>query len=156
MGLERTIEHLKEFNAHERIILLDESLATVSLAAQGLGVEPDRIAKSLGFRTNEGPILIVVSGEARIDNRKFKDQYHQKAKMLSAQETSEYLRMPIGGVCPFGLPEEIPVYLDISLKKYDTVFPSCGAINSAIEVTPEEIELFSRAESWVDVTKDMK
>lgn len=153
MGLERTIEHLKKFDAHERIILLDESLATVALAAEGLGVEPDRIAKSLSFRSNEGPMMIVVSGEARIDNRKFKDYFQQKARMLRAEETTELLGMQVGGVCPFALPEDIPVYLDISLKKYETVFPSCGAINSAIELTPEELELFSRFTEWVDVTK---
>ncbi len=155
MGLERTKEHLKKYDAHERILLFEESLATVALAAEALGVEPDRIAKSLGFRTNEGPIIVVVSGEARIDNRKFKEQYHQKARMLSAEETAQHLKMPVGGVCPFGVPEDVPVYLDISLKKYKTVYPSCGAINSAIELTPEEIEEFSRALTWVDVTKDL-
>lgn len=154
MALDKTIEHLKKFGMEERIILHEDSLATVHLAAKGLGKEPDQIGKTLGFRTQDGPILIVMSGEARIDNRLYKDFFHQKARMLSPEETLEVLEMPVGGVCPFGVPEGIPIYLDTSLKKYDIVYPSCGAINSAIGLTPDELETVTGATSWVSITKE--
>lgn len=154
MPLERARSHLEKFQVADRIQLFDVSSATVPLAAQALGVEDDRIAKSLSFRDGEGAFLIVLSGEARLDNRKFKDRFQMKARMLSAEECTELIGFAVGGVCPFGVKDGVPVYLDESLKKHSTVFPATGSANSAIEMTPEELFIFSEAHGWVDVSKE--
>ncbi|MYM39861.1 YbaK/EbsC family protein [Duganella qianjiadongensis] len=132
------------------IIELDVSTATVALAAEAHGVEPGRIAKTLAFRLGEGKIiLLVASGVARIDNRKFKDAFG-KGKMLAPDEVADITGHPVGGVCPFGLAQDIPVYLDQSLNNYDEVLPAAGSINSAIRITPALIASVT-AGQWVDV-----
>ena len=153
MSLERAKEHLKKYGFENRVQEFDVSSATVELAAQAVGVEPCRIAKTLSFLTKEGPILIVAAGDARIDNRKYKERFHTKAKMLSPEQVTELIGHAVGGVCPFGIRDGVLVYLDESLKRFETVFPACGSSNSAIEVTLPELEEFSMALGWVDVCR---
>ena len=129
------------------------SSATVELAAQAVGVEGARIAKTLSFRTADGCMLILAAGDARIDNHKFKETFHMKAKMLSADEVLELVGHPVGGVCPFGCKEGIPVYLDESLRRFTTVFPAVGSANSAIELNLDELFRYSKAIDWIDVCK---
>lgn len=154
MSLERAKNHLDKYGVADRIQLFDVSSATVALAAEALGVEEDRIAKTLSFRDGEGAFLIVLSGNARLDNRKFKDRFQMKARMLSAEDCEELIGHAIGGVCPFGVNENIPVYLDTSLQKHTTIFPATGTANSAIELTLEELFKVSEAIEWVTVSKD--
>jgi prolyl-tRNA editing enzyme YbaK/EbsC (Cys-tRNA(Pro) deacylase) len=131
------------------IIELTVSTATVALAAEAHGVEPGRIAKTLVFRLNDGQaILLVTCGDARIDNQKFKDAFG-KGKMLAADEVAKITGHPVGGVCPFGLAQPIPVYLDISLKQFDEVLPAAGAIHSAVRITPNQLAEITQAQ-WVD------
>ena len=131
----------------------DVSSATVELAAQALGVDGARIAKTLSFKTESGCMLILAAGDARIDNRKFKDKFHFKAKMPTAEEVLELVGHPVGGVCPFGINDGIPVYLDESLKRFVTVFPAVGSGNSAIELNLDELYEYSKAIEWIDVCK---
>lgn len=153
MSIEKVKEYFKQFNRENDILELEHSSATVELAAKALGVESARIAKTLSFKTNDGAILVVVSGDKRIDNKKFKQTFSIKAKMLTPDEVYEYTGHKIGGVCPFGLPDKnIKVYLDESLKRFKTVYPACGNGNSAIELTMDELEKFSNYSAWVDVT----
>lgn len=154
MSYERVKKYFYEHNIPNEIILLEESSATVDLAAKALGREPGEIAKSLAFKLKDGNIIIVVAcGTARIDNRKFKDNFHCKAQMLKAEETISGTGYPVGGVCPFALPEGVKVYLDESLKKYDEVYPAAGTANSAVRFTLEELEKATSG-TWVDVTQD--
>ena len=139
----------------DRVKEFDVSSATVELAAKAVGVEPCRIAKTLSFMTKEGPILIVAAGDARIDNKKYKDQFHVKAKMLTPEEVIELVGHAIGGVCPFGIKEGVFVYLDESLKRFETVFPACGSSNSAIELTISELEQCSGYVAWVNISKEI-
>lgn len=132
---------------------MDESSATVELAAKAVGVEPGRIAKTLAFKLKDRNILIVTKGDARIDNKKFKGRFNAKAKMMSAEEVLEITGHPVGGVCPFGLKQQVDVYLDVSLKEYDTVFPAAGSGNSALKISPEEMKNLTNAE-WVDVCQE--
>lgn len=129
------------------------SSATVELAALALGVEGARIAKTLSFKKDDSCILILAAGDARIDNRKFKDKFHMKAKMPSPDEVLELVGHPVGGVCPFGINEGIEVYLDESLKRFTTVFPAVGSGNSAIELNLDELFKYSNAIEWIDVCK---
>ena len=129
------------------------SSATVELAAQAVGCEPARIAKTLSFKVGEDPILIVTAGDAKIDNRKYKDKFGKKAVMLSPDEVVTLIGHAIGGVCPFGVPETVSVYLDESMKRFETVFPAAGSSNSAVEMNMEELKQYSRAKEWVDVCK---
>ena len=129
------------------------SSATVVLAAQALGVAPERIAKTLAFQNGEGCILVLAAGDARVNNRKFKDRFSMKAKMLSPEDTVRLVGHPVGGVCPFGINDGIPVYLDESLRRFETVFPAVGSANSAIELNLDELFAYSHAEEWVDVCK---
>lgn len=154
MSLERVKAHLKPFGLEDAIQLFDVSSATVELAAQALGVEEDRICKTLSLKTPEKVLLILFSGNARLDNRKYKDTFKAKAKFLSPEECDDILGHAIGGVCPFGLLNQVDVYLDESLKKHETVFPACGTANSAIELTPEKLYEVSKAVGWVDVSKE--
>lgn len=151
------IEHVREvlrpFGADSRILEFDVSSATVELAAKALSCEPGRIAKTLSFMAGDEPVLIVAAGDQRIDNRKFKQRFHVKAKMMTAEELERLTGLHFGGVCPFGLPDTVSLYLDESLRAWDTVYPACGTDNSAIRVTLEELERFSGARGWVDVTK---
>ena len=155
MSIERAKEHLKKYGFENCVQEFDVSSATVELAAQAVGVEPCRIAKTLSFLTKEGPILIVAAGDARIDNHKYKERFHTKAKMLSPEQVTELIGHAVGGVCPFGIRDGVLVYLDESLKRFETVFPAVGSANSAVELTIPELELCSEADGWVDVCKDV-
>lgn len=138
----------------DRILEFDSSSATVDLAAEALHCSPCRIAKTLSFSVNDSPILIVAAGDARIDNRKYREQFGAKAKMLTPDETAELIGHAVGGVCPFAVNEGVAVYLDDSLKRFTTVFPACGSSNSAIELTIPELEKYSGFEKWLSVCKD--
>ncbi|MDF2905757.1 MAG: YbaK/prolyl-tRNA synthetase associated region [Herbinix sp.] len=154
MAIDKVREYLRQWGRDNNILTFDTSSATVELAANALGVIPGRIAKTLSFRTEEGALLVVAAGDARIDNAKFKAQFGIKAKMLSPEEVLEYTGHAVGGVCPFALNQGLPVYSDISMKRYTTVFPACGSSNSAIELTCEELIEYSGSSQWVDVCKD--
>lgn len=153
MSVESVKEYLKKFGADGKVMEFEESSATVELAAQAVGVEPARIAKTLSFKKDDGCILIVTAGDAKIDNPKFKQFFSMKAKMLSSEEVFELVGHPVGGVCPFGIKEGVPVYLDISMKRFETVFPACGSGKSAIELTCDELFEYSGAKEWIDVCK---
>lgn len=155
MAIDKAREHLKKYGLEDRVKEFDVSSATVELAAKAVGVEPCRIAKTLSFMTKEGPILIVAAGDARIDNKKYKDQFHVKAKMLTPEEVIELVGHAVGGVCPFGIKEGVFVYLDESLKRFETVFPACGSSNSAIELTISELEQCSGYVAWVNISKEI-
>jgi len=154
MSLESAKEYLKNYGLDSKIIEFDgQSSATVELAAQAIGCAPERIAKSLALQNDGSCFIIVVAGDARLDNRKFKDTFHFKARMLDTENTLEKTGHPVGGVCPFGLAEGIAVYLDVSLKRFDSVYPACGSTSSAIHLTLEELEKTSGYLDWVDVCK---
>ena len=153
MSIEKGRAYFRALGIEDRVQEFTVSSATVELAAQALGVEGARIAKTLSFKTEDGCMLILAAGDARIDNRKFKDKFHMKAKMLSADEVLELVGHPVGGVCPFAVNDGVKVYLDVSLKRFKTVFPACGSSNSAIELTTEELEKYSGFAKWVDVCK---
>ena len=150
MSLERAKAHLAKWNMQDRIRLFDVSSATVELAAQALGVAGERIAKTLSFKAGDAPLLIVMAGDARLDNAKYKAHFGTKAKMLSAEEVEPLIGHAVGGVCPFGVNPEVKVYLDASLRRFETVFPAAGESNSAIEMTLAELEACSGGE-WIDV-----
>lgn len=153
MGLDEARAHLARFGADRRIRELSHSSATVPEAAAALGVEPARIAKTLAFTTKEGPILVVAAGDARIDNRAYKDTFGEKMRMIPAEQAEEAVGHPPGGVCPFGVPAGVRVYLDSSLRRFETVFPACGSPNSAIGVTLAELEAFTAPAGWVQLAK---
>ena len=153
MSIERARECLRRFGAEDRILVFDVSSATVDLAAAALGVDGARIAKTLSFKTNEGCLLIVASGDARIDNRKFRDTFSCKAKMLTPEETETMVGHSVGGVCPFGRNGTVPVWLDRSLRRFDLVYPAAGSSNSAIGLSLGELYVFSDASGWVDVCR---
>ncbi len=154
MSIERVRAYFKDLGMERRVWEFEVSSATVELAAQALGVRPARIAKTLSFKMDDGCILIVAAGDARIDNAKYKARFHTKAKMLAFDEVEPLTGSAVGGVCPFALPKPVPVYLDVSLKRFHTVFPACGSDNSAIELTNDELYRYARAEAWIDVCKD--
>ena len=153
MSIEKVKKYFKEIEIEERIREFEVSSATVALAAQALGCEGGRIAKTLSFSLNEKPILVVCAGDVKIDNPKYKARFGAKAKMLSHDEAAEIIGHAVGGVCPFAVNEGVRVFLDVSLKRFDTVFPACGSSNSAIELTVEELEKYSGYTEWVDVCK---
>ena len=153
MSIEKAKNYLKQFGADSRVLEFDVSSATVELAAQAVGCEPARIAKTLSFRTNDGVILIVAAGDAKVDNAKFKAQFHTKAKMLPHDQVPEYVGHAVGGVCPFAVKEGVAVYLDESLRRFETVFPACGSSNSAIELTIPELMAYADTDAWIDVCK---
>ena len=153
MAIEQVREYFKERQMEERILLFEGSSTTVDLAAKELLVIPARIAKTLSFKKDNGCILVVTAGDMKIDNIKFKEAFSMKAKMLSPEEVLNKVGHPVGGVCPFALPRDVEVYLDVSLKRFQTVFPACGSQNSAIEMTCEELQRYARAVDWVDVCK---
>lgn len=138
-----------------KVLEFDVSSATVELAAAALNCEPGRIAKTLSFLVGDEPILIVSAGDVKIDNSKYKKTFGKKAKMLTPDQVVELIGHAVGGVCPFAIKEGVNVYLDASLKKYETVFPACGSSNSAIELTIPEMEKYSGYKEWVDVCKPM-
>ena len=153
MSIERVKEYFGKYNMAERVQEFEVSSATVELAAIALNCEGCRIAKSLTFKVDEKPIMIVVAGDAKIDNPKYKAQFSTKAKMLTAEEAVTLIGHAVGGICPFAVNEGVTVYLDESLKRFETVFPACGSSNSAIELTIEELEKYSGFTAWIDVCK---
>ncbi|MCK6256246.1 YbaK/EbsC family protein [Fictibacillus sp. KIGAM418] len=154
MSIESVKAHLKQWNREKDVMEFDASSATVQQAADTIGVIPARIAKTLSFKGEDGTaMLIVAAGDAKIDNKKFRQQFGFKAKMLSPEEVLEQTGHAVGGVCPFGLKNEIDVYLDQSMKRFQTLFPACGSSNSAIELTVDEIYEYSNAKGWIDVCK---
>ena len=154
MSIQKVREYFKQFGIEDRIREFDVSSATVELAAVAVGVEGARIAKSMSFKVGEEPIIIVVAGDAKVDNSRYKAQFHTKAKMLTHEEAHELIGHDVGGVCPFALPEDVKVYLDVSMKRFETVFPAAGSSNSAVEMTCDELERYaSNFAAWVDVCK---
>ncbi len=158
MSVDIVRDYFKNNNIDKEILEFPVSSATVELAAQVVGVEPARIAKTLSFYTKEkdAAILIVTAGDMKIDNSKFKHFFGMKAKMLAAEDVEPLTGHAIGGVCPFGNPEHTAVYLDVSLKRFETVFPAAGSGNSAVELTCDELAEYSRAKEWIDVCKSMQ
>ena len=154
MSIQKVRTYLEPLVIAGRIREFAVSSATVELAAVAVGVEAARIAKSLSFKVEDQPIIIVVAGDAKVDNSRYKAQFHTKAKMLTHEEAHSLIGHDVGGVCPFALPENVKVYLDVSLKRFETVFPAAGSDNSAIELTCEELEQYSsNFVEWVDVCK---
>jgi len=154
MSIQKVRTYFEGFGIADRIREFQVSSATVELAAVAVGVEGARIAKSLSFKVEDQPIIIVVAGDAKVDNGRYKAQFHTKAKMLTHEEAHDWIGHDVGGVCPFALPENVKVYLDVSLRRFATVFPAAGSDNSAIELTCEELERYaSNFTAWVDVCK---
>ncbi len=154
MSLEKAKAYLAEKGYADHVIELEDSSATVQLAAQALGVEPGMIAKTMSFLIGEEAILILTEGTAKVDNRKYKDTFHMKAKMIPFEEVENWIGHAPGGVCPFGIKEGIKVYLDESLKQFDTVYPAAGNDHSAVKLTIAELEEVAGAAGWVDVCKE--
>ena len=154
MSLERAKEHLKKYGLEGKIMEFDVSSATVEEAAKALGCSPGEIAKTLSFLVEGKPILIVVAGDVKIDNSKYKVFFHQKAKMIPVEDVEKMIGHQVGGVCPFGVLEGIEVYLDQSLQKYEVVYPACGNSHSAVQLTIRELEEASCYQEWIDVCKE--
>lgn len=153
MSLERAKAHLKKWGFDKKVHEFDASSATVPLAARALGTKEERIAKTLSFDLGERIILIVTAGDAKIDNRKFRDFFSVKAKMLEVSRVEEEVGYDVGGVCPFGVNEGVDIFLDISLRRFPTIFPACGTASSAVELSPEELEKSTYESQWIDVCK---
>ncbi|MCI6693715.1 MAG: YbaK/EbsC family protein [Clostridium sp.] len=153
MAIEKVKEYFKSLGIEERIQEFEISSATVELAAKALNCEESRIAKTLSFHVGDKVVLVVAAGDVKIDNPKYKAQFGTKAKMLSFDEAEPLIGHAVGGVCPFAVNEGVEIYLDESLKRFDTVFPACGSSNSAIELSIKEVEEYSQYISWVDVCK---
>ena len=153
MSIEKVRTYFRQYGMEDRIQEFEVSSATVALAAEALHCEPQRIAKTLSFIVDGNAILIVAAGDVKIDNAKYKKQFGTKAKMLSYEEVSEMIGHEVGGVCPFAVKEGVKVFLDESLRRFETVFPACGSSNSAIELTIPELEMYAREDGWVDVCK---
>lgn len=153
MAIEKVKEYFKKYGMEERVLEFDVSSATVELAAAALHCEPQRIAKTLAFMVDGHAVLVVAAGDTKIDNPKYKARFGTKAKMLSPEEAETIVGHAVGGVCPFAVNEGVDVYLDISLKRFETVFPACGSSNSAIKLTITELEEYSGYIGWVDVCK---
>lgn len=153
MAIERVKAYLEQFGAADRVREFDVSSATVGLAAQALGCEPGRIAKSLSFRVGGECVVVVAAGDRKVDNAKYKARFRAKARMLTPAEVEEHIGHAVGGVCPFGVNDGVAVFLDESLRRFATVFPACGSGNSAIELTIAELERFARPAGWVDICK---
>ncbi len=153
MSLDRVKAYFAKLGIEERIIVASESTATVALAAKALHTEECRIAKTLSFHVGEKVVLVVMAGDARIDNKKYKAYFGTKAKMLTAEETETCIGHAAGGVCPFAVNEGVEVYLDESLRRFETVFPACGSSDSAIELDMDELARYSNSKAWIDVCK---
>lgn len=154
MAIENVRQYFQQWQIDHRIREFDVSSATVELAAKALDCEPKRIAKTLSFMVGDKAVLIVAAGDARIDNAKYKARFAAKAKMLSPEEAVHLVGHAVGGLCPFAIKDGVEVFLDASLKRFDTVFPACGSSNSAIELKLHELEAYSRCSGWIDVCKD--
>lgn len=155
MSIERVKEYFRTFSMEDKILEFPVSSATVALAAQALQCEPGRIAKTISFLVNDQPILIVAAGDTKIDNSKFKAYFHTKAKMIPAEDAERLIGHAVGGVCPFAVNEGVTIYLDRSLKRFDTVYPACGSSNSAIQLTIEDLEKYVFYKTWIDVCKSI-
>lgn len=153
MSIEKAKDHLAKYGRADDVMEFEVSSATVELAARAIGCEPERIAKTLSFEDDDRVALIVCAGDARIANPKFKARFHTKPKMLKAEEAEARIGHAIGGVCPFGVTDECDIYLDQSLKRFETVYPACGSSNSAIELSLTELEELTPGSTWVDVCK---
>lgn len=154
MSIDKVREYFKKYGREGGILEFPVSSATVALAAEALNVIPARITKTLALKSGESCIVIAVAGDGKIDNHKFKTEFGFKAKMLSPEETVSLTGHAVGGVCPFALPDGVKTYCDVSLKRFDSVFPACGSSNSAIELNCDELYSYSNAEKWVDICKD--
>ena len=155
MSIDTVKEYFASFGREGDVLEFTVSSATVELAAKAVGVANARIAKSLSFMKGDDPIIVVVAGDARVDNHKFKERFGCKAKMLTSEQVIELIGHNVGGVCPFSIKDGVQTYLDVSMKRFETVFPACGSSNSAIELTCEELEKYAQNfVSWVDVCKD--
>lgn len=155
MAITKAKEYLKKFNLENRIMEFAVSSATVKDAAIAINCKEGEIAKSLAFNVENQPILIVTAGDSKIDNKKFKDEFHTKAKMLSFEEVEKLIGHAVGGVCPFGINDNVIVYLDETLKKYKIVYPACGSSNSAVKLSLNELKKISNYKKWVNVCKDI-
>ena len=153
MALEEAKAYLTQKGYGDRIRIFDVSSATVELAALAVGTEPARIAKSLTFLVEDRPVMIVAAGDVKVNNGKYKEYFHTKARMLTREEVNALIGHDVGGVCPFGIKAGVEVYLDVSLKRFDRIYPACGSANSAVELTPEELEKLSGCREWIDVCK---
>lgn len=153
MAIEKVKDFFSKYDMADRILEFDVSSATVELAAAALGCEPERIAKSLSFLVDDNAVLVIAAGDARIDNPKYKAKFQTKAKMLSPEQVETMVGHAVGGVCPFGVNPGVKTYLDVSLKRFQTVFPACGSSNSAIELTLAELEQYSGYLEWIDVCR---
>ena len=156
MSFEKVKAYFDTFGMGDLCIDLKESSATVALAAQALGTEEARIAKTMSFLLDDQPLIVVVAGDARVDNHKYKETFHKKAKMIPGAECEKYIGHRPGGVCPFCLPPHVPVYLDVSLKRFDIVYPAAGTDHSAVKLTIDELEKYSNSKGWVDVCKQWR
>lgn len=153
MSIQKVREYFAQWRMEDRVQELSQSSATVEEAAAALHTEGKRIAKSMSFLVDDQPILVIFAGDARVDNHKFKMRFHKKATMIKHDDVERLIGHPVGGVCPFAVNPGVAVYLDESLKRFQTVFPACGSANSAIELTLPELETYSHAKEWVDVSK---
>ncbi len=153
MSIEKVRAYFRTLGREGDILEFPVSSATVELPAQAVGVIPARIAKTLSFLVEDKCVLVVAAGDAKIDNPKYKAQFHTKAKMLTAEQAQEMTGHAVGGICPFGNPEGVSTYLDVSLRRFDTVYPAAGSSNSAIQLTCHELEEYSHAAGWIDVCK---
>lgn len=154
MSFDKVKQYFDAAGAGDKVLWLDHSSATVEMAAEALGCEPARIAKTMSFLIEDKPILIVTAGDVKIDNKKYKEQFHTKAKMIPGDQVEELIGHAPGGVCPFATKTDIPVYLDVSLKRFDIVYPAAGSGNSAVKLTLPELEQYARSTGWIDVCKE--
>ena len=153
MSLEKAKEHLKKYELDKNVMEFTTSSATVQEAANAINCTEGEIAKTLSFLVDEKPIVIVVAGDAKIDNSKYKGEFHKKAKMIPFNKVENMIGHKVGGVCPFGIKEEVDIYLDVSLQKYKTIYPAAGSSNSAVKLTIKELEKASNYKEWIDVCK---
>ncbi len=156
MSIERVREYFQSYGIEDRVLEFNVSSATVVLAAQALGCEPGRIAKTLSFVVRGEPILIVVAGDYKIDNSKYKAEFGEKAKMVAYEDAERLIGHKVGGICPFAVNSNVKVYLDVSIQRFETVYPACGSSNSAIELAIVEMEKYSGYERWIDVCKPIE
>lgn len=153
MSFEKAKEYLSKYNLEDHVMTFDVSSRTVAEAATAIGCQEGEIAKTLSFIVEDKPILIVVSGASRIDNSKYKAEFHTKAKMVPYEQVESLIGHAAGGVCPFGIKDDIDVYLDESIKKYDIIYPACGNAQSAVKLTLKELEKIANSKKWIDVCK---
>ncbi|MDO5063105.1 MAG: YbaK/EbsC family protein [Peptostreptococcaceae bacterium] len=156
MSIEKVRKYFERYEMADKVLEFEESSATVELAAQRLGVIPARIAKTLSFSLGERCVLIVAAGDAKIDSKKFKTFFGKKANMLKSEDVERMTGHGVGGVCPFDNPASVDTFIDVSIRRFETVFPACGSAKSAIELTPEQVFRFGEALEWVDICKDWR